>query len=117
MPTKYSGSCHCGDIAFEAEGEIEALLECNCSICSRKGSLLWFIPRDRFRLKTPEERLATYQFNRHRIQHQFCKRCGIQPFAFATDPKGNEMAAINARTLEGIDLSALPRKHFNGKAL
>ena len=66
MPTKYSGSCHCGDIAFEAEGEIEALLECNCSICSRKGSLLWFIPRDRFRLKTPEAKLATYEFNRHR---------------------------------------------------
>ena len=80
-------------------------------------SLLWFIPRDRFRLSTPQERLATYQFDRHRIHHKFCKRCGVQPFAFATDPEGNEMAAINARVLDCIDLSALPRKHFNGKAL
>jgi hypothetical protein len=117
MPTKYAGSCHCGDVAFEAEGEIAELLECNCSICSRKGSLLWFIPRGRFRLKTPEENLSTYEFNRHRIHHKFCKRCGIQPFAFATDPKGNAMAAVNARTLEGIDLSAFPRKQFNGRAL
>ena len=117
MPTRYAGSCHCGDVAFEAEGEISELLECNCSICSRKGSLLWFIPRQRFRLKTPEERLATYQFNRHRISHKFCKRCGIQPFAFATDPKGNEMAAINVRTLEGVNLTDFPKKAFNGKAL
>jgi len=95
---RYAGSCHCGDVAFEAEGDIKDLLECNCSICARKGSLLWFIPRDKFRLK-------------------FCKRCGIHPSAFASDPKGNPMAAINARSLEGIDLASLPRKTFNGKAL
>jgi hypothetical protein len=28
-----------------------------------------------------------------------------------------EMAAVNARTLEGIDLSGLPKKQFNGRAL
>lgn len=117
MPTRYTGSCHCGDVAFEAEGEIGELMECNCSICSRKGSLLWFVPRDRFHLKTPEDKLATYEFNRHRISHKFCKRCGIHPFALATDQKGNKMAAINTRTLQDIDLSRFPRKLFNGKAL
>jgi hypothetical protein len=80
MPTKYAGSCHCGDVAFEAEGEIPEL-------------------------------------NRHLISHKFCKRCGIQPFSFATDQKGNKMAAVNARTLEGIDLSGLPKREFNGRAL
>jgi len=37
MPTRYAGSCHCGDVAYEAEGEIAELLECNCSICARQG--------------------------------------------------------------------------------
>jgi len=114
---KYKGSCHCGDVAFQAEGEIKSLLECNCSICSRKGSLLWFIPRDQFQLKTPEEKLGSYAFNKHAVHHKFCKHCGIHAFAFATDPKGNKMAAINARVLEGVDLADFPRKHFNGKAL
>jgi hypothetical protein len=114
---KYAGRCHCGDVAFESEGDIKDLHECNSSICSRKGSLLWFIPREHFRLKTPEEKLATYEFNKHRIHHKFCRRCGIHPFAFANDPKGNAMAAINARSLEGIDLDDIPRKPFNGKAL
>ena len=38
----YRGSCHCGNVKFEAEGTIDGALSCNCSMCSRKGSLLWF---------------------------------------------------------------------------
>ena len=51
----YKGSCHCGKVAFEVEGEINGALACNCSICSRKGSLLWFVPREKLKLKSPEE--------------------------------------------------------------
>lgn len=115
---KYTGSCHCGDIAYEVEGELKEVMECNCSLCSRKGSLLWFVPREKLRLTTPESNLRTYTFNKHVIQHRFCAKCGIHPFAEANDPKSGEpMAAINARTLEGIDLSKLKVNHFDGRAL
>ena len=114
---RYRGSCHCGKVAFEAEGEIKSLLACNCSICSRKGSLLWFLPRGEFALRTPEAELATYTFNKHAIRHRFCPTCGMHPFAEATDPKGNAMAAVNARCLEGIDLDAFPIRKFDGRAL
>ncbi len=40
---KYKGSCHCGKVAFEVEGELNEAMACNCSMCSRKGSLLWFV--------------------------------------------------------------------------
>jgi hypothetical protein len=59
----YKGSWHCGRIAFEVEGELEQVIECNCSHCSRKGYLLWFVPRDRFKLTTPESSLSTYRSN------------------------------------------------------
>ena len=62
---RYTGSCHCGQIRFEVEGEIDQLLECNCSFCSRKAPLLWFVPRDKMRLLTPADKITTYQFNRH----------------------------------------------------
>lgn len=113
----YKGSCHCGAIAFDAEGELKEVMACNCSICSRKGSLLWFIPRDKFRLRTPEEKLATYTFNKHVIKHHFCSTCGIHPFAEAADKSGKPMAAINVRCLEDFDFASLPVKHFDGKAL
>lgn len=111
----YKGSCHCGDIAFEVEGEIEEALACNCSICSRKGSLLWFRPRSAMHLLTSEEAIATYTFNQHHIKHRFCKRCGIHPYGEAKDPSGIEMAAVNIRCLEGVELDAVPIQHFNGR--
>jgi len=34
----YNGSCHCGQIVFAVKGELNEAVECNCSICSRKGA-------------------------------------------------------------------------------
>jgi hypothetical protein len=113
----YKGSCHCGQIDFEVEGDLTQVTDCNCSICSRKGSLLWFVPRQKLRLLTPEGNLSTYTFGKHTIKHRFCSRCGIHPFGEGTDPSGNQMAAVNVRCLEGVELSSLPVKHFDGRAL
>jgi hypothetical protein len=112
----YKGSCHCGNIVFEVEGELTGAMACNCSICSRKGSLLWFVPRDKLQLLTPEKDMSTYTFNKHVIRHRFCPTCGMHPFGEGVDPKGNRMAAINIRCLEGIDLAAVPVNHFDGRS-
>jgi len=113
----YRGSCHCGSVAFETEGEIKSALACNCSICSRRGSLLWFVPYDTLRLKSPENAASTYTFNKHVIKHRFCARCGIHAYGEALDPQGKRMAAINIRCLEGVDLASVPVQHFDGRSL
>jgi len=112
----YTGSCHCGRVAFEVEGTVDSALSCNCSICQRKGSLLWFVPRDKLRLLTPEENASTYTFNKHAIKHRFCPNCGMNPYAEGMDPKGNHMAAVNIRCLEGIELASIPVTHFDGRS-
>lgn len=113
---KYQGSCHCGRVAFEVDGSIDSALACNCSICSRKGSLLWFVPRANFTLTTPEDAASTYLFNKHLIKHRFCPVCGIHPYAEGTDPQGNAMAAINLRCVQDIDLEAIPLQRFDGRS-
>lgn len=114
----HEGSCHCGKIAFEVEGEPAQLLECNCSHCSRKGYLLWFVPRTALKLKTPEKDLATYTFNKHAIRHHFCPTCGCAPFGVATDPKtGQPTAAVNARCLPKLDRSRIKTVQFDGAKL
>ncbi len=110
----YQGSCHCGAIAFEVEGEIDGALSCNCSMCRRKGSLLWFVARDQMRLHTPEQAAATYTFNKHVIKHRFCATCGIHPYGEGVDPKGNAVAAINLRCVDNVDLDRVPVQHYNG---
>jgi hypothetical protein len=114
---KHSGSCHCGKVAFEVEGTIESVLSCNCSMCQRKGALLWFVPRARLQVTRGADELATYTFNRHVIQHRFCAACGIHPFGEGVDPKGEAMAAINVRCLEDVDLDAIPVHHYDGRSL
>jgi hypothetical protein len=112
---KYHGSCHCGKVAFDVELQIDSALSCNCSICSRRGSLLAFAPRANLSLSTPESELATYTFNKHVIKHRFCKTCGILPYGEGIDPKGNATVAVNLRCLEDIDLDAIPITKWNGR--
>jgi len=112
-PQTHTGSCHCGAVKFEVTGTIDKLLSCNCSICRKKGSLLWGISRDAMKVQG-EENLETYTFNRHVIHHRFCKTCGMHPFGEAADGK---MAAVNVRCLDDIeDLSGFEVVHYDGKS-
>ncbi|HEY0746945.1 MAG TPA: GFA family protein [Steroidobacteraceae bacterium] len=112
----YKGSCHCGQVSFEVEGSFEQIMECNCSHCSRKGYLLWFVPRSKLTLLSSEADLTTYTFNKHVIKHQFCPKCGCAPLGFGTDRSGATTAAINVRCLEGIDLSSIKRVPVDGRS-
>jgi len=111
---KYTGSCHCGAIQYEVEADIKEVLECNCSICRRRGYLLAFISREQLKLKTPESKMATYTFNKHVIKHRFCPVCGSGVFGEANDPKGNPTAAINVRCLDNVDLGKIKINHYDG---
>jgi hypothetical protein len=113
----YKGSCHCGRIKFEIEGSLESAVTCNCSMCQRKGAVMWFVPRDKLRLLTPEQDASTYLFNKHAIKHRYCSVGGIHPYGEGADPKGMRTAAVNIRCLEGIELESIPTKHYDGRSL
>ena len=112
----YTGSCHCGKVSYEVEVSLDNSIACNCSVCSKRGSILAFAPEDKFNLISGEGNTTDYQFNKHVIHHLFCKTCGILSFARGTDPKGNKMVAINVRCLDGVNLEALTVTPVNGKA-
>jgi hypothetical protein len=112
MPT-HRGSCHCGRIRFEADGELSGLSVCNCSICRRTGYVHWTIPPERFRLLSGADAFATYEFGTRVAKHHFCRTCGISPFRRArSDP---DQVDVNARCLEDVDVDALPVSRFDGR--
>jgi hypothetical protein len=115
--TTYRGSCHCGNVTYDVELDLSGpVLACNCSICTRTGSLMAFVPTDKFQLLSGEESLTDYQFNTKQIHHLFCSNCGVRSFARGVRPDGAPMCMINARCLEGVDPSALQVKHWDGKS-
>lgn len=114
---KYSGSCHCEAVKFEVLTDLGSIISCNCSMCSRAGYLLAFVPAGQFELLSGHEAQRDYQFNKRQIHHLFCATCGVRCFGHGKGPDGAEMYAVNVRTLEGVDLDSLNVTKVSGKDL
>ena len=114
----HHGGCHCGAVRFHVALDLDKpAITCNCSICSRSGTMLSFVPSSQFVLDQGESNLTDYQFNKNVIHHLFCKTCGIKAFGRGIGPGGAEMVAVNVRCLDNIDLDEVPTQKFDGKSL
>ncbi len=115
---KKTGGCHCGAVQYEAELDLsQPVIECNCSICQGKGLILSFIPESQMTITSGADSLTEYRFNTEKIAHLFCKVCGVEVFGRAADQDGTPTFAVNVRMVNGIDLAALNRMPYDGKAL
>ncbi|MDY6936372.1 MAG: GFA family protein [Cyanobacteriota bacterium] len=74
------GGCHCGAVRFRISIDKYEAVECNCSICTKKGFLHLIVPPERFTLLRGEQALTTYTFNTKTAKHTFCSTCGMHPF-------------------------------------
>lgn len=110
----YEGGCHCGKVRYTVKTDLAKVMDCNCSICSKKAYLLTFVQADAFELKSGQDSLTDYQFNRNVVHHQFCSTCGIQSFGWG-EKNGQKMYSVNVRCLDGVDLSGLTVTHVDGK--
>ena len=113
----HTGGCHCGTVRFEVETDLARVIACNCSICSKTGWLLTFVPPEQFTVVSGADEVAEYQFGKKRVHHFFCPRCGIHPFSRGTAPDGRDTRAVNVRCLDGVDVDTLTVTRFDGKSL
>ena len=109
----FTGGCHCGRVRFRVTADLTHVLDCNCSICIKKGFLHLIVPPHRFELLTAEEELTTYQFNTLTAKHKFCRACGIHSFYIPrSDP---DKISINVRCLDNINLAEICPTRFDGR--
>src|SRR5262245_25889132 len=95
----FEGSCHCQRVRFRVHTAKLEALDCNCSICQKKGFLHLIVTKDAFELLSGEEDLTTYTFNTHVAKHRFCRVCGMHPFYTPrSHPDGVD---VNVRCLVG----------------
>lgn len=106
------GGCHCGSIRFSVTFAAREALDCNCTICTKKGFLHLLVPRadvafvdgvfsngDLDEL-VEEGRLSEYRFGTGVARHTFCTRCGIHPFYVPrSHPDGID---VNVRALDEV---------------
>ena len=95
----YTGSCHCGRVAFEVEAPDDIVAQdCNCSICAKAGFLHLIVPKHKFKLLSGADDITTYTFNTGVARHTFCKVCGVKPFY---TPRSNpDGVDVNVRCLD-----------------
>jgi len=123
---KHKGSCHCGNTRFEVTADINRLRVCDCSICRRRGALIFRVPAQDFTLLSPWENLSVYQWGSGTAKDYFCKTCGILPFRKPSAPTRQEQSkgmqvfkgwAINVRCLDSVDIDQLPKEQIFGSNL
>jgi hypothetical protein len=113
----FQGSCHCGQLSYTVdEAPPTSALECNCSICRRRGALHHFTTPEKFSFRGSDADISGYQWNKQAIRFEFCRTCGCAPFAHGTGPDG-PVVEVNLHCADGIDLEALKIEKFDGAHL
>ena len=110
----YNGKCHCGKIAFDVEGDLTEIIECNCSICYESGYLHWMIDPSQLRIKTPLKDASLYLWGTGQARHYFCPKCGV---AVLRNPRTSPDTkfSVNVRCLAEVDVSKLKVTQFDGR--
>lgn len=98
MPS-FSGSCHCGALAFDFTTVLAAadlpLRACQCSFCRRHQTRATADPKGQvtFTLRDPAA-LQRYEFGLRTAAYLVCRNCGCYVGAVAPGPDG-ERALVN----------------------
>ena len=109
----FEGGCHCGRVRFRITADLAHIVECNCSICTKKGFLHLIVPPEHFELLCGWDELTTYEFNTLTAKHTFCRHCGIHAFYVPrSDP---EKFSVNVRCLDDVDLTKTRPDGFDGR--
>lgn len=107
------GGCHCGRVRFKVKADLGRVLNCNCSICVKKGYLHLIVPKEHFQLLSGQDAQNCYRFNTGVASHYFCTHCGISAYYIPrSHPDGVD---VNARCLDDVELSSLTVESFDGR--
>jgi hypothetical protein len=109
---KKSGSCLCGEVAFEIEGEFETFYLCHCSRCrkdtgSAHGANL-FSSSASLRWVSGEDKITSFTLPSTQHTKSFCSICGS---ALPNVLMGGELLVVPAGSLD-CDLSIGPTAHI-----
>lgn len=116
MPAKHSGSCLCGQVRFEIEGDFEHFFLCHCEYCrkdtgsahaanlfSSTASLKWL---------SGQNNVTAFNLSSTRHIRCFCSTCGsalpYQPAnaALLVAPAGSLDSAVNIKPNAHIFMSS-----------
>ena len=107
------GSCLCGQVRWQFEGQPDGATACNCTACRRYGAL-WAYAFENEGIKVSGE---THAYVRGKaLEFHFCAACGCMAFwrGLKRDEEGRLRIAVNLRLAEPEAVAQIPIDHFDG---
>jgi len=112
-PEVVEGGCHCGAVRYRVTVRSREAVECNCSICAKKGFLHLIVPENDFELLRGAGSITTYTFGTHTAKHHFCRQCGIHSYY---RPRSHpDEVDVNVRCLDGMNRDDFRFTSFDGQ--
>ncbi len=108
----HKGSCLCGNVSFEVNGDLPAPSACHCTKCrkhtghSEAGT---DIPRNRVKIMGSEH--VTWCHSSEKVRRGFCQTCGSSLFF---DPLYQDWIGINMGAFDGPTNTKLVKHIFVG---
>ncbi|EYF07283.1 GFA family protein [Chondromyces apiculatus] len=114
---KHTGSCHCGNLRYEAMIDLSAGGSgCNCSICTKLNGMWAYMKPHEFTLLSGEDSLGAYAWGSKVGARHFCKNCGVQCFSRCNlEFMGGDFVSVNMNTLDDIDPSTVKPHFWDGR--
>ena len=108
------GQCHCGQVKWTYEGEIDRVTSCNCSVCGKYGTLWAYGYRDK-NVKVSGETTAYYRGDKE-LGFHFCPNCGCVAYWLAVNERKEGLRiAVNTRLINKPEaIQDIPIRHFDG---
>ena len=107
-----AGSCHCGAVTLAVPHPPEWVGECNCSICTKLGTLMAYYPDDDAVAVTGDT--AVYIWGDKMIGLHHCPVCGCHTHWRTLGEDFGKMG-VNARLLDGFDPAAVEIRKLDNR--
>jgi len=109
---KYLGSCLCGEVTYEIEGDFENFYLCHCKRCRKDTGSAHaanlFSSTAKLRWLSGQERTRTFNFQSEGHIKSFCTNCGS---ALPNIQMDGKLLVVPAGSLDS-DISIRPQGHI-----
>ncbi len=110
-----AGTCHCGALRWELEGDPGNVTACSCTLCRRYGAL-WAYDYEGGRIRTTGPSATYTRPGKAALEIHFCPTCAcvLAWRGLSLDEDGRRRIAVNVRLAAPEEVADLVIDHFDG---
>ena len=110
------GSCICGAVRYRVEIDPSQGSRCNCSFCTKLGTLAAIVKPAAFTLVSQPDQLAGYTRTPEVGERFFCRTCHTYCYAQGHLAQvGGDFVSVNLNTLDDHDPSTTQVAYWDGR--